>query len=118
MRREILIDGATPETRIALLEDDVLTEVFVERPSGRGIAGNIYKGRVTNVLPGMQAAFVEIGTGRDAFLHVRELEVPTRGEIVHEGGSGEDPREGRPEATPARARIEDLLKEGQEILVQ
>ena len=118
MRREILIDGATPETRIALLEDDVLTEVFVERPSGRGITGNIYKGRVTNVLPGMQAAFVEIGTGRDAFLHVRDLEPLTEDEDLLEAVSGEDPGGGRPEASPAPSRIEDLLKEGQEILVQ
>src|SRR5206468_1229017 len=73
MRREILIDSATPETRVALLEDDVLTEVFIERPSGRGITGNIYKGRVSNVLPGMQAAFVDIGTGRDAFLYVQDI---------------------------------------------
>src|SRR2546425_9470240 len=115
MRREILIDGATPETRIALLEDDVLTEVFVERPSSRGITGNIYKGRVGNVLPGMQAAFVDIGTGRDAFLHVQDLE-PRTGDVDHlETGAVGDPRPDEVGAPPALERIEDRLKSGQEL---
>ena len=114
MRREILIDSATPETRVALLEDDVLTEVFIERPSGRGITGNIYKGRVSNVLPGMQAAFVDIGTGRDAFLYVQDIR---RG--VEDEGLLEDGEAVPPAAAGAPAmRIEDLLKERQEILVQ
>src|SRR5437899_9618813 len=118
MRREILIDCATPETRIALLEDDVLTEVFVERPSSRGITGNIYKGRVGNVLPGMQAAFVDIGTGRDAFLHVQDL-VPLTGvvDLLETGAAGDLPPDGV-EAPPAPGRIEDRLKAGQELLVQ
>ena len=118
MRREILIDGATPETRIALLEDDVLTEVFVERPSSRGITGNIYKGRVGNVLPGMQAAFVDIGTGRDAFLHVQDLEPRAGDEDLLETGAAGEPQSGRFEPSPEPERIEDRLKEGQEILVQ
>src|SRR3989442_4296644 len=114
MRREILIDSATPETRVALLEDDVLTEVFIERPSGRGITGNIYKGRVSNVLPGMQAAFVDIGTGRDAFLYGQALGRGVEEETpLEEGGAV---RPAAQEAPPAR--IEDLLKEGQEIVVQ
>src|SRR5881296_1522630 len=100
MRREILIDGATPETRIALLEDDVLTEVFVERPSSRGITGNIYKGRVSNVLPGMQAAFVDIGTGRDAFLHLQDLEPRTQDEDLLEAGPAGDPSPDRVESPP------------------
>src|SRR3989442_8509775 len=112
MRREILIDSATPETRVALLEDDVLTEVFVERPSGRGISGNVYKGRVSNVLPGMQAAFVDIGTGRDAFLYVHDI-----GRAVEEGLL-EGAEAARPAAGAPPVRIEDLLKEGQEIVVQ
>src|SRR5215510_5285251 len=115
MRREILIDAATPETRVALLEDDLLTEVFIERPSGRGISGNIYKGRVANVLPGMQAAFVDIGTGRDAFLYVHDLSSG-----VEEGdGPLEDGADPSAVIDPAKPpRIEDLLKEGQEIVVQ
>src|SRR3989442_8290887 len=113
MRREILIDSVTPETRVALLEDDVLAEVFIERPSGRGISGNVYKGRVNNVLPGMQAAFVDIGTGRDAFLYVHDI-----GRAVGEGllEGGEAARPAADGAPPVR--IEDLLKEGQEIVVQ
>jgi ribonuclease G len=115
MRREILIDAATPETRVALLEDDLLTEVFIERPSGRGISGNIYKGRVANVLPGMQAAFVDIGTGRDAFLYVQDFSSAVEeGDLAVEEGTG--PPSPIDAAKPAR--IEDLLKEGQEIVVQ
>ena len=115
MRREILIDAATPETRVALLEDGVLTEVFIERPTGRGISGNIYKGRVANVLPGMQAAFVDIGTGRDAFLYVNDL----ASGIDEEEPPDEEGERLPPIAEPAEpARIEDRLKEGQEIVVQ
>src|SRR5438093_12487728 len=108
MRREILIDSATPETRVALLEDDVLTEVFIERPSGRGITGNVYKGRVSNVLPGMQAAFVDIGTGRDAFLYVHDLGSGAADE-VEEASDGESRGPATEGTKPAR--IEDLLKE-------
>src|SRR2546428_1927093 len=114
MRREILIDSVTPETRVALLEDDVLAEIFIERPSGRGITGNVYKGRVSNVLPGMQAAFVDIGTGRDAFLYVQDIGRGVEEETpLEEGGAV---RPAAQEAPPAR--IEDLLTEGQEIVLQ
>jgi ribonuclease G len=117
MRREILIDGATAETRVALIEDDVLTEVSVERRSSRGIAGNIYKGQVSHVLPGMQAAFVDIGTGRDAFLYVRDLTGGIEDDDLPAGGEAETPADAA-RAQPAPARIEDLLTAGQEILVQ
>ncbi|MFM7397230.1 MAG: ribonuclease G [Gammaproteobacteria bacterium] len=73
MSAEILINAAPRETRAALLEGGVLQEVFVERASRRGIVGNIYKGRVTRVLPGMQAAFIEVGLARSAFLHVNDI---------------------------------------------
>src|SRR2546422_2470075 len=116
MRREILIDSATPETRVALLEDDVLTEVLIERPSFRGISGNVYKGRVSNVLPGMQAAFVDIGTGRDAFLYVQDIGRGVEEEELLEEGEGGALRPAADGAPPVR--IEDLLKEGQEIVVQ
>ncbi len=119
MRRDILIDSATPETRVALLEDDVLTEVFVERFSGRGITGNIYMGRVSNVLPGMQAAFVDIGTGRDAFVYVQDLSGAIGDDAcleVSDGGPVPADEVGSPPRPPAR--IEELLKEGEEILVQ
>ncbi len=117
MRREILIDSATPETRVALIEDDVVAEVFIERPSLRGISGNVYKGRVSNILPGMQAAFVDIGTGRDAFLYVHDLGSGVEeGELVETGEGG--PAAPAQEEAPPPARIESLLKEGQEIVVQ
>ena len=117
MRREILIDGATPETRLALIEDEVLTEVLMERRTSRGIAGNIYKGRVSHVLPGMQAAFVDIGTGRDAFLYVRDLTGGIEDDDLSASGETEPPADAlRP--PPAPARIEDILAEGQDLLVQ
>ncbi|PYT17285.1 MAG: hypothetical protein DMF51_02885 [Acidobacteria bacterium] len=72
MARKILIESAALETRVAILEDDAVAEQFIERLSSRGQTGNVYKGRVTNVLPGMQAAVVDIGTGRDAFLYVED----------------------------------------------
>ncbi len=120
MRREILIETITPETRIAVLEDGDLAELFVERPSGGGVAGNIYKGRVSNVLPGMQAAFVDIGIGRDAFLYVEDALSRVDEERLEEADAGEEdsgeaPAGGGP-LPPAR--IEDLLQEGQEIIVQ
>src|SRR5574341_363530 len=71
--REIVINSATYETRVALLEKQRLIELFIERARDKGVAGNIYKGRVTRVLPGMQAAFVDIGLGKAAFLHGSDL---------------------------------------------
>jgi ribonuclease G len=73
MSAEILINVAPRETRAALLEGGVLQEVFVERASRRGLVGNVYKGRITRVLPGMQAAFIEVGLARSAFLHVNDI---------------------------------------------
>lgn len=69
MRDEILINVTPQETRVALVENGVLQEVHLERTSNRGIVGNIYKGIVRRVMPGMQAAFVDIGHDRAAFLH-------------------------------------------------
>ena len=76
MSVEIFINIAPRESRAALLEDGVLQEVHVERASRRGIVGNLYKGRVTRVLPGMQAAFVEVGLARTAFLHAQDIAAP------------------------------------------
>jgi ribonuclease G len=76
MSVEIFINIAPRESRAALLEGGVLQEVHVERASRRGIVGNLYKGRVTRVLPGMQAAFVEIGLARTAFLHAQDIAAP------------------------------------------
>ena len=73
MKREIVINASEMEVRVALLEDSVLAELYLERNARRGLVGNIYKGRVTRVLPGMQAAFVDIGLEKAGFLHVSDF---------------------------------------------
>ena len=73
MPKELIVSSTSLETKLALLEDDVVTEIFLERTKSQGILGNIYKGKVTKVLPGMQAAFVDIGLDRDAFLYVADF---------------------------------------------
>ncbi|MCX7895995.1 MAG: Rne/Rng family ribonuclease [Thermoanaerobaculum sp.] len=94
------------ETRVAVTEDGRLVEVYVERAAERSIVGNLYKGRVSRVLPGMQAAFVDVGLERDAFLYVDDV-----GEALEE--EEVDLQEVRPQVP-----IQDLLRPGQEILVQ
>ena len=73
MKREILINATPRETRVAILEDDLLVELLVDRPDSRRMVGDIYFGRVEAVLPGIQAAFVDIGTEKSAFLHASDL---------------------------------------------
>ena len=73
MKREILINATPQETRVAILEDDVLVELMVDRPDTERIVGDIYLGQVEAVLPGIQAAFVDIGTEKAAFLHVSDI---------------------------------------------
>src|SRR5580704_5751666 len=73
MQKELIISTTSQETKIAILEDDELVEYYIERHRSQGIVGNIYKGRVTKVLPGMQSAFVDIGLERDAFLYVSDF---------------------------------------------
>ncbi len=73
MSTELIINATLPETRIALLEDGEIQEMLIERDSEKGIVGNIYKGRVLRVLPGMQAAFVDIGHEKAAFLYVDDV---------------------------------------------
>src|SRR4051812_37625613 len=73
MSTELIINASLPETRISLMENGEIQELLIERASGRGIVGNIYKGRVTRVLPGMQAAFVDIGLEKAAFLYVDDV---------------------------------------------
>ena len=73
MSDEILINITPPETRVAVVENGVLQELVIERTSRRGLVGNIYKGEICRVLPGMQAAFVDIGLNRAAFLHASDL---------------------------------------------
>ena len=80
MKREILINATPRETRVAILEDDQLVELLVDRPEARRMVGDIYFGRVEAVLPGIQAAFVDIGTEKSAFLHASDLVYPEDGE--------------------------------------
>jgi RNAse G (EC 3.1.4.-) len=75
MSEEILINVTPQETRIAYIENGVLQEINIERSRSRGMVGNIYQGRVSRVLPGMEAAFVDIGLERAAFLHVSDVEL-------------------------------------------
>ena len=101
MSEEILINVTPQETRVALVENGVLQEVVIERAKRRGLVGNIYLGRVSRVLPGMGAAFIEIGLQRTAFLHVSDVVDPT----AENGATGS-------------VNIENILKEGNEVLVQ
>src|SRR2546425_2690712 len=122
MTKEMIISSNGHETIVAILEDDLVAEIFVERERQRGVAGNVYKGRVSKVLPGMQSSFIDIGLERDGFLYVADV-IDTLEEFEKLEG-GDDEGGGR-ERQPAEARgerpqqkIEDLLKEGEEILVQ
>jgi ribonuclease G len=114
--KQIVINAAPWETRVAVLEDTTLVELHIERRREVGIAGNIYKGNVLRVLPGMQAAFIDIGLAKAAFLHASDVGgAPLPPEVAREGDAPE-----LVEAPPApEARpIEERLKKGQDILVQ
>ncbi len=149
MNKEMIISSGAHDTRVAILEDDQVVEIFIERENSRGVVGNIYKGRVSKVLPGMQSSFVDIGLERDAFLYVSEV-INTLEEFEKLAGDDDDEEDGdrngkaaeaspdgdsgvmlSPAKAPERrgrdrdrekdqpqAKIEDLLKEGQEVLVQ
>ncbi|MEO8071215.1 MAG: ribonuclease E/G, partial [Acidobacteriota bacterium] len=84
MTKEMIISSTSHETRVAILEDDQVVEVFIEREQSRGVVGNIYKGRVSKVLPGMQSAFVDLGLERDAFLYVSDVISPTEESLEDE----------------------------------
>ena len=99
-----MINVSPRETRAALLENGVLQELFVERASRRGLTGNLYQGRVSRVLPGMQAAFIDIGLERTAFLHASDIVQP------------DDAENG--DAAPRTDSIRELVSEGADILVQ
>src|SRR5262245_49635114 len=160
MNKEMIISANDHDTRVAILEEDQVVEIFIERERQRGVVGNIYKGRVSKVLPGMQSSFVDIGLERDAFLYVSEV-VNTVEEFDRlESGDDDEPAiapvaepsteplmavasgEAAPSSQPSNGlvverrssprgdsraqsrddrpqpKIEDLLKEGQEVLVQ
>jgi ribonuclease G len=112
--REIVINATKHESRIGVLDDGQVVELWVERWRQRTLVGNIYKGRVTKVLPGMQSAFVDIGIDRDAFLYVSDV----IDDIAEYESESEDLQ--LEESIPPRpeASISDLLREGQEIVVQ
>ncbi|ARU63274.1 ribonuclease G [Tumebacillus avium] len=102
MRKQILVSTDHRELRVAILEDGRTVEYYLERSNGEGVVGNIYRGRVANVLPGMQAAFVDIGIEKNAFLYIDDALSLLPGETP-------------PETKP---KINELLREGQEIVVQ
>lgn len=121
-KEEILINVTPREVRAALLENGVLQEVFVERAARRGLISNLYKGRVSRVLPGMQAAFVEIGLERTAFLHASDIGRQQNG--GHSSFSGEAGEFSEMSAEKMRnvpntpPDIRELVREGAEVLVQ
>ncbi|MDH5711060.1 MAG: ribonuclease G [Gammaproteobacteria bacterium] len=102
--KEILINVTPQETRVAILENGMLHELYIERSRSRGLVGNVYKGKVVRVLPGMEAAFVEIGLERAAFLHISDM-------AGYSKQNGSDDLITHPQ-------IGQLLRDGQEILVQ
>ena len=108
MTEEILINVTPRETRVAVVENGMLQELHIERGWRRGVVGNIYKGRVQRVMPGMQAAFVDIGLERGAFLHAADIV-----KLVTPGGEDDAPLP----HTPTRP-IAELLRDGQDIIVQ
>lgn len=107
MSDEVLVNVTPRETRVAIVENGLLQEVHIERAVRRGLVGNIYLGQVSRILPGMQAAFVDIGLERTAFLHAADILVPS-GDVAPTGNNGGRAVEG----------ISELLREGQEVLVQ
>src|SRR3954462_5650121 len=99
MTKEMIISSNVHETIVAILEDDLVAEIFVERENQRGVVGNVYKGRVNKVLPGMQSSFIDVGLERDGFLYVAAvidtMEEFDKLESVDEDGAG---RSARPES--------------------
>src|SRR5688500_12842138 len=142
----MLVEQDPHQTRVAILEDDRLAELFIERQGARGVVGNVYKGRVSRVLPGMQAAFVDIGLERDAFLYVADVreEITDLDDVELLGdergganganggngegngggpraagnGGGDRPGYGERGHGADQPSIDELLRAGQEIVVQ
>ncbi len=116
LSREIVINAAKHESRIAVLDEGQVVELWVERTRHRTIVGNIYKGRVTKVLPGMQSAFVDLGLERDAFLYVSDV-IEDLEEFDNADSTDDLTLDDVPQHR-AETSIADLLREGQEIVVQ
>jgi ribonuclease G len=131
MNKEMIVSSNGHETMVAILEDDLVAEIFVERERHRGVVGNVYKGRVSKVLPGMQSSFIDLGLERDGFLYVADV-IDTLAEFDKlagdedddaapasgGNGSGGGHRRERDRQDKPLQKIEELLKEGQEIVVQ
>ncbi len=107
LRRELLVNRTSTETRVALLEGGHLAELFIEKEESRSLVGNLYKGKVSNILPGIQSAFVSIGLPRDAFLHVHDLVEPSPADADEAAARAAGP-----------VAIEHRLRQNQELVVQ
>src|SRR5438128_7365864 len=121
MTKEMIISSNGHETIVAILEDDLAAEIFVERERQRGVVGNVYKGRVSKVLPGMQSSFIDIGLERDGFLYVADvIDTVEEFEKLEAADDDDDTHKGRDREQRDRPqpKSEELLKEGQEIIVQ
>lgn len=128
MPNELIINAKPNETRVALVENGVVSELYIERKTGQELMGNIYRGRVVRVLPGMQAAFVDIGQERTAFLYVSDVHrdmLNIENILLSENGNGAESEEdsdkkdtGRNNLSDPSVNIEELLCEGQDIMVQ
>jgi ribonuclease G len=125
MKKEIFINATAAETRIAIVEDNKLVEIFVERPEKERMVGDIYKGRVAKVLPGMKAAFVNIGMKQDAFLHFSDIGDNTHEYSALAASDDDDELEVAPDKDTSHIKVIHkhdsggrFLRTGQEILVQ
>lgn len=123
MYRKLIINETEYETRVAVLEDSTIVELYIERKENTDIAGNIYKGRIQRVLPGMQAAFVDIGLNQAAFLYVDDVVTGNERDLENHfyetaDLSSMEPDSLSSEETKRDIHIEDIISEGQEILVQ
>ena len=121
MKKEMLINVYQPEeSRIAILEDGQLEELYVERNSQENYTGNVYKGRVVNIEPGIQAAFVDFGVGRNGFLHVSDVEYQYYKHIAPEKKTSDGKGKTRHNERHIRSKppIQDIFKRGSEVLVQ
>ncbi len=122
MKRDILINASPRETRVAILEDDQLVELLTDRPDARRLVGDVFLGRVDAVHPGIQAAFISIGTEKSAFLHASDLVAPDEsGEVPDDAAEAPDEdgdKRGRGRKRPEIPPIQDVVKKGQDLIVQ
>jgi len=120
MGKKIIINHAKHEIRVALLENGLVSELFYEREKNKSVVGNIYKGRVLKVLPGMESAFIDIGLEKAAFLYVDDIRTGNEPEEDSQSGDEEENTSSKPHKSKNKNRpdIAQLIKEGQDIMVQ